>query len=188
MRILPMALYQYSTCDADGEHLEQLLKPVHLVSSLTHGHEVGLICCGLFSLTLREWPFNEDIGKTRMEIEQSAFEKREKTIIRWEGFPEGDTDSNAAVAGVMAGIFYGKEDIPKEWFPKLKNKHLIERVSSKFAKILFGNKKEVTEIDSFAGEYAFLAMKAFADFTLDDVLCKNIAAAYLAQAVGEKYR
>lgn len=27
----------------------------------------------------------------------------------------GDTDSNAAVAGALAGIIYGKENIPKEW-------------------------------------------------------------------------
>lgn len=38
-----------------------------------------------------------------------------------------DTDTTAAVAGALAGLVYGYENIPTEWIEKLKNKSLIDK-------------------------------------------------------------
>lgn len=37
-----------------------------------------------------------------------------------------DTDTTAAIAGGLAGIIYGYDNIPKEWIKKLQRKDLIE--------------------------------------------------------------
>lgn len=39
----------------------------------------------------------------------------------------GDTDTTAAIAGSLAGLYYGKEGIPEEWLDELKGKDVIER-------------------------------------------------------------
>lgn len=41
-----------------------------------------------------------------------------------------DTDTVAAVAGGLAGIVYGFEEIPKEWIENLKDKEIIEKCLS----------------------------------------------------------
>lgn len=46
----------------------------------------------------------------------------------------GDTDTVAAVAGGLAGIVYGKENIPKDWMRDLRNKELIENICDKWEK------------------------------------------------------
>lgn len=245
MRIFPVALYMHFTLSTDDDHLEQFLEPIHIASSLTHAHEIGLICCGLFSLTLREWLQNTNSSKTLLDIAQSAFEKGKMTyncmggafkdeinrpgqftepknlfhrspeelpswgyalntwnialwsLITTDNYRDcvlkavnvgGDTDSNAAVAGALAGIIYGKENIPEEWIRKLKNENLIELISSKLYQTLFGKNTAITEINSFTDEYAFLAMKAFTNISLDGIVYGNVAAAYFAQAVPEEYR
>lgn len=38
----------------------------------------------------------------------------------------GDTDTTAAIAGSLAGVLYGLNDIPKEWLNKLKKKEYID--------------------------------------------------------------
>lgn len=38
-----------------------------------------------------------------------------------------DTDTTAAVAGGLAGLYYGYEQIPAEWIEKLQGKHIIEK-------------------------------------------------------------
>lgn len=37
-----------------------------------------------------------------------------------------DTDTVAAIAGGLAGILYGIENIPKEWMEKLQGKEIID--------------------------------------------------------------
>jgi len=44
----------------------------------------------------------------------------------------GDTDTIAAVAGGLAGIFYGVENIPQEWLETLQNKNYLENIAEKF--------------------------------------------------------
>ena len=44
----------------------------------------------------------------------------------------GDSDTNAAIAGGLAGLYYGKEGIPQEWLEDLQGKELIESALSTF--------------------------------------------------------
>ena len=172
MRMLPVALYQCQFSPGDDDHLESFLDPIHAASSITHAHTIGLICCGLYCLTLREWLCNTDSKRILTDIAQSAFEKGKlvyshindefaayindpkyfddpaKLIMRAEeelptwgyalntwnialwsllttdNYREcvlkavnlgGDTDTNASVAGAIAGVIYGKDTIPMEW-------------------------------------------------------------------------
>lgn len=55
MRTFPISLYQCLCSERGQNNLDEFLEPIHRVSSLTHAHEIGLICCGLFSLVLKEW-------------------------------------------------------------------------------------------------------------------------------------
>ena len=50
----------------------------------------------------------------------------------------GDADTNAAVAGALAGVIYGKEAIPHEWMDALLNKPLLDEIAEKFTRMLFG--------------------------------------------------
>lgn len=43
-----------------------------------------------------------------------------------------DTDTVAAVAGGLAGIYYGQKEIPKEWLLKLQNRESLEEIASDF--------------------------------------------------------
>lgn len=43
-----------------------------------------------------------------------------------------DTDTVAAVAGGLAGIFYGVEKIPSEWLETLQNKNYLEDIAENF--------------------------------------------------------
>lgn len=42
-----------------------------------------------------------------------------------------DTDTTAAIAGSMAGLYYGIENIPEDWICTILNKDLIERIIEK---------------------------------------------------------
>ncbi|MBR5288030.1 MAG: DUF1768 domain-containing protein [Clostridia bacterium] len=55
MRIFPIALWQSLKTPREKKDTAQFLQPVHAVSSLTHGHERGLICCGIYTMILDEW-------------------------------------------------------------------------------------------------------------------------------------
>lgn len=43
-----------------------------------------------------------------------------------------DTDTVAAIAGGLAGIVYGVENIPAEWLAELQNKNYLEELAEKF--------------------------------------------------------
>ena len=45
-----------------------------------------------------------------------------------------DTDTNAAVAGMAAGILYGMEGIPKRWLECLKRREWLESLAADFAR------------------------------------------------------
>lgn len=244
MRMLPVALYQCHCSTADDAHLEDFLTPVHAASSITHAHEIGLICCGLFSLTIREWFLCEGSGTSLLDIARSAFEKGKQTYNRvgddfavyindpeyfddpcklTEKTPEelpswgyalntwnialwsllttdnyrdcvlkavnlgGDANTNADVAGALAGVIYGKEAIPQEWLDDLLNKQLLDKVAERFTHTLFG-KSDKQPIDQFEGPNAFMTMKAPTSVELDGLCYENVGAAFYALSVSEKYR
>ena len=245
MRMLPVALYQCQFSPGDDDHLESFLDPIHAASSITHAHTIGLICCGLYCLTLREWLCNTDSKRILTDIAQSAFEKGKlvysrindefaayindpkyfddpaKLIMRVEeelptwGYAlntwnialwsllttdnyrdcvlkavnlGGDADTNAAVAGALAGVIYGKDTIPMEWINTLLNKPLLDRIAEKFTRKLFGNAQTKAVIDQFDNEFAFLSMKAPATVELDGNCYEDVGAAYYALSVPIKYR
>lgn len=43
-----------------------------------------------------------------------------------------DADTVTAVAGGLAGIYYGVEEIPEEWLLKLQNREYLEEIASDF--------------------------------------------------------
>ena len=43
-----------------------------------------------------------------------------------------DTDTVAAVAGGLAGIYYGLEEIPEKWLLKLQNREYSEEIATDF--------------------------------------------------------
>lgn len=245
MRTFPIAAYQYYKNPSEDENLEQYLIPVHSISSLTHAHEIGLICCGLFTLTLREWLDSKNTGESLLEIAERAFEKGKSvytamgggfaeqmnqtglflspkqiarkdaselpswayalntwqiavwSLVTTDNYGEcvlkainvgGDTDTNGAVAGALAGVIYGAEAIPEEWLGKLRNKELIEQISGKLADTLLGKVQTVQKITRFEGAYSYLSMKSKASITLDGIAYENVTSAWLAQAVPETER
>ena len=57
-----------------------------------------------------------------------------------------DTDTVAAVAGGLAGIFYGCENIPAEWIAQIARKDYIEELSNKlYRSLLKGRIEKLTE-------------------------------------------
>lgn len=43
------------------------------------------------------------------------------------GLAVGDTDTTAAVAGAIAGVYYGFEAIPPKWVDQLRGKAVIDQ-------------------------------------------------------------
>ena len=98
----------------------------------------------------------------------------------------GDADTNAAVAGSLAGFIYGCEDIPEEWLETLQNRKLIRLFADRLDDI--GKNSPEACIDQFIGEYAFLSMKAKCPIEIDGIEYQNLTSAWLAQAVPEDNR
>lgn len=48
----------------------------------------------------------------------------------------GDTDTNACIAGILAGTVYGYSDIDEDWLNSLKDKEFIHDMFNKFMEIL----------------------------------------------------
>lgn len=239
MRALPIALY--ACLNRDSGSLDALLQPVHDYSALTHGHAVGLICCGLYALFIREWlrrsdgdgvfdamdraieagrahyraaggAFAEAIDRPGLFLSAGALKALDGAALPATGYVMdtwniaawsllntdnyrdcvlravnlgGDADTNAAVAGSLAGLVYGSEDIPAEWLAALRNRALILRLARRLDD---GGAEDGATIDDFTGEYGFLAMKAPAQIKMDGVTYANLTAAWLAQGVPEAER
>ncbi|MEM7184385.1 MAG: ADP-ribosylglycohydrolase family protein [Spirochaetota bacterium] len=48
-----------------------------------------------------------------------------------------DTDTVAAIAGGLAGLYYGFDTIPKQWLEDLRKKDIIDKVCEKFSNYLY---------------------------------------------------
>ena len=233
MRTFPVALYACRHMEDIGD----MLRLVHSYSALTHGHPVGLICCGLYALFIREWlnrgwgetvfavmdraietgrahyaamdgGFAEAVNRPGLYLSAAQLQSRTEDQLQTSGYVMntwniavwsllntdsyrdcvlkavnlgGDADTNAAVVGSLAGFVYGCEDIPTEWLESLQNRKLIEHFADRLDR---SEGQAVNEpIDSFTGEYAFLAMKATVPIEMDEVVYSNLTAAWLAQGV-----
>jgi ADP-ribosylglycohydrolase len=50
-----------------------------------------------------------------------------------------DTDTSAAIAGGLAGIYYGVEGIPQEWVSQIARKDDIEDLAKRFSDKILSN-------------------------------------------------
>jgi len=137
MRILPLAF----TSATDKE--------IERVSALTHAHRLSFDYCkeyvhlvrGLKDGKKKEEVIPEYIKLLRREeVKSSGFVEDTFQASLWafyatESYKEcvlsavnlgEDTDTIGAIAGALAGLYYGYESIPKEWIFSLRNKALIE--------------------------------------------------------------
>lgn len=62
------------------------------------------------------------LRSARLAMQQNSFEDVIKTAIAL----GRDTDTTACVAGGLAGIYFGKQNIPARWFDQLRGKELVE--------------------------------------------------------------
>ena len=82
MRIFPMALYESARFENDER---QFLKNIHSAAGLTHANFAGLMCCGFYSLFIKEWCI--DNTKSLKTLFEAAFEKGKTQYLQLgEGF------------------------------------------------------------------------------------------------------
>lgn len=132
MRILPLAL-----TDATDDEIRE-------VSAITHAHPVSMEACVHlihFARTLiagePEWP---NLPEKESEVKSRAFvldtlnasiwclentRDYEQCVLKAVNLG-GDSDTTACVAGGLAALTYGYEDIPAGWIDKLRGKDIIE--------------------------------------------------------------
>ena len=103
MRILPLAFIK----DIDYETIEN-------VSALTHAHERSRIACVLYVEMAKSMIENEDLS-----MEEHINLACDKIKDYYKDLKAvnigGDTDTNAAICGGLAGIYYGYDSIPIDW-------------------------------------------------------------------------
>lgn len=63
----------------------------------------------------------DSLRSTRMVLASESYEKVVKSAIAL-GY---DTDTTAAIAGGLAGIYFGFENIPKRWYQELRGKEMV---------------------------------------------------------------
>lgn len=140
MRILPLA---FTNCTDD-----QIAK----VSSLTHAHEIPINYCIQYVRIARKLisgetvkdalAMFEDVTRLPIELVRSTgyvldtFNAAIWCLANTDNYADcvltavnlgEDTDTVAAVAGGLAGIVYGAENIPKEWKNRLANRKFIDK-------------------------------------------------------------
>ena len=97
---------------------------------------------------------NEDLSKLSIdEISSSAYvvstlEASLWSILNTDGYEDavlkainlgGDADTVGAITGSMAGIIYGKKNIPSRWLDVLKKENYLEDMCIKFGQVLNSN-------------------------------------------------
>ena len=134
MRILPLAFVSRSYTD------EELIKFVENVSSFTHAHDRSKFAC-IFYVKLAAELF---AGKEKMEAVLWLFFHTEsyRDVVLNAVNLGGDTDTIAALAGGITGIYYGFQSIPDNWVQNICRKHEISDMISTFCCSVFQNGTE----------------------------------------------
>lgn len=141
MRIAPLAYIDWSEdC-------------VFNVSAITHAHKISKDVCVEYVRLLRDFiegnttremliaMFPDLANAAPSQIRSGGFVKDTMTAALWcfmttNNYKDcvvkavnlgDDTDTTAAVAGALAGTYYGYEDIPKSWINTLRDKKIIDR-------------------------------------------------------------
>ena len=73
MRILPIAFYLDSLRNNERKNIEQIMQIIHNVSSLTHGHSISKIACGIYTLIAIELIAGHDIFESINKGVKNAF-------------------------------------------------------------------------------------------------------------------
>ena len=185
MRIMPICLYMYEKQKEEGISDDEVIKVVHEVSALTHGHLRSKIACGIYFYIIRNildgkgslservqagvseaWAYYEREPEGAIEVEYYGRIKDIETLkslpreeihgygyvvptieaalwslVKSESYAEAaltavnignDTDTVAAIAGGLAGLYYGYEGIPGEWLAEIACREWIEGVCAEF--------------------------------------------------------
>lgn len=178
MRILPFSLYCINKDLSDDETLEIIRNG----SSLTHGNEISIMACFMYTIFLRELirTRNKNLAFGKMisikyenyfspetvtiykrinnpnfnlkieDIKESGYvvdtlETVIYSIMNSNDYRETiencvrvgyDTDTSACIAGSLAGVLYGYDNIPKEWLDKLRRREYLENLSKAFSMVL----------------------------------------------------
>lgn len=182
MRILPFSLY----CIAKGLSLDETVKVINDGSRMTHGHEISMMGCMIFTAFLKyidKWHVAEAWDKAR-KINYGKYYGKQATdtyslllsdffleasdscigetgyvvdtlmtavysMLHSRGFESAiltaigmgfDTDTAGAVTGALAGVCYGRGNIPLRWRKKLLKRHLLASTAKNFAKALIDGK------------------------------------------------
>ena len=179
MRILPACLFERDEVRSGRVSLEEAVKRIHAVGSLTHAHICANIACGLYFFLVRaildepgglnermekglETGFafygkflsdHEYLEKYDRLRDLDAFSALPRDKIRSTGYVVDtleaavwslaqtgsfedalllavnlglDTDTVGAVAGGLAGLFYGFDSIPAQWVNVIQKRERIE--------------------------------------------------------------
>ena len=84
MRIFPVSLMQCLKAQYDERHPEAFLDPVHRTASLTHAHERGLICCGIYTLILDAW-IHRGAEDTLLDVCARGYERARQAYLAMGG-------------------------------------------------------------------------------------------------------
>ena len=140
MRTLPLAF-----TNATNEEIEA-------VSAITHAHQISTKACVTLTRIARmlidgssprivaetlDFDYTDDVGFIRsggyvLDTLYAAFwclvttSTYEKCVLKAVNLGD-DTDTTATIAGGLAGIAYGIDQIPSKWIEQLRNKETIER-------------------------------------------------------------
>ena len=191
MRILPIAYFIYFLSRKYSFSLDDQMKAIHNLSSLTHRHRRSQMACGIYvliAIELLKNAFEEDNKSNLSELIEygiqsakeyyctnDAFKKElhhferilyedlqslPKNYIRGRGYVVAsleaslwcllnndsyngtalaavnlgeDTDTTAAIAGGLAGIYYGYDDIPRHWLDQIAKFDYIDGLIDDFA-------------------------------------------------------
>ncbi len=194
MRILPIAYFIYFLSQKYSFSMDDQMKAIHNLSSLTHRHRRSQMACGIYVLIAIELLKNayEDENKLGLDeliekgiglakeyyCNKKGFKKElhhferilceeikalPKNYVRGRGYVVAsleaslwcllnndsyketalaavnlgeDTDTTAAIAGGLAGIYYGYDDIPEHWLEQIAKFDYIDELIDDFANSL----------------------------------------------------
>ena len=157
MRILPVCVYLTDLQDEEGLEDRACVAMVHDMSALTHGHLRSKMACGIYFYCVRELAkrcesLENLLHRIRNVAELKAIPESqinsggyvihsmeaalwclantasyEECVLKAVNLGD-DTDTTAAIAGGLAGIYYGYENIPEKWKKAIVRREWIEEL------------------------------------------------------------
>ena len=124
----------------DGKSIEEALQTIQMIDYWQYYQEEAVdafeqILLPTFSFmgeeVISESGYVVDTLKTALYalLHTDSYEEAVCAAVRM-GY---DTDTAAAVTGVLAGVYYGADAIPQRWLDALRKKEMLEEIADKFA-------------------------------------------------------